>query len=104
MTLSALVFTIFSFGSIGLFSWKMKSIIAQIKLGKAISRSDRKAERWKTMLLVAFGQKKMFTRPIPAILHLCIYTAIVITQIELIEIVVDGILGDHRIFRGCIAG
>ena len=50
------------------------------------------------MLLVAFGQQKMFTRPIPAILHLCLYVAFVITQIELIEIIVDGISGNHRFF------
>jgi heterodisulfide reductase subunit C len=98
MTLSALIFTIISFGSIGLFVWKMKSIISQIKLGKAIGRSDRKAERWKTMLLVAFGQKKMFTRPFVAILHFIFYIAFVITQIELIEVFIDGFSGAHRFF------
>lgn len=98
MTLSALVFTIISFGSIGLFFWKMKSIIAQIKLGKQVNRSDRKAERWKTMLLVAFGQKKMFTRPFVAILHFIFYVAFVITQIELLEVFIDGFTGSHRFF------
>jgi heterodisulfide reductase subunit C len=51
------------------------------------------------MVLVALGQKKMFNRPIPAILHLFLYVAFVITQIELIEIIVDGISGNHRSFR-----
>lgn len=56
------------------------------------------------MLLVAFGQKKMFSRPIPALLHLMIYAAFVITQIELIEIFVDGLSGHHRIFRASLGG
>ncbi|MFM7664666.1 MAG: 4Fe-4S dicluster domain-containing protein [Bacteroidota bacterium] len=76
----------------------MKSIIAQIKLGKQVNRSDRKAERWKTMLLVAFGQKKMFTRPFVAILHFIFYVAFVITQIELLEVFIDGFTGSHRFF------
>ncbi|MFM7723881.1 MAG: 4Fe-4S dicluster domain-containing protein [Bacteroidota bacterium] len=76
----------------------MKSIIGQINLGKAINRSDRKAERWKTMLLVAFGQKKMFTRPFVAILHFIFYVAFVITQIELLEVFIDGFTGSHRFF------
>ncbi|TNE74154.1 MAG: (Fe-S)-binding protein, partial [Bacteroidetes bacterium] len=60
------------------------------------------SERWKTMILVAFGQKKMFKRPIPALLHLAIYAAFIITQIELIEIVFDGITGSHRAFRASL--
>jgi heterodisulfide reductase subunit C len=56
------------------------------------------------MVLVALGQKKMFARPIPALLHLAIYAAFVITQIELIEIFVDGLSGQHRIFRSSLGG
>ena len=66
-------------------------IASNILLGKNISITDNKAERLKTMILVALGQKKMFTRPIPALLHLCLYAAFVITQIELIEIIFDGL-------------
>lgn len=89
---------------IGFFSWNISKIIANIKLGREVDRSDNKSERWKTMLLVAFGQKKMFSRPIPALLHLMIYAAFVITQIELIEIFVDGLSGNHRIFRPALGG
>ncbi|NQY67289.1 MAG: (Fe-S)-binding protein, partial [Flavobacteriales bacterium] len=67
-------------------------------------RSDKKSERLKTMLLVALGQKKMFTRPIPTILHLMIYSAFILTQIELIEIVIDGLSGSHRVFRPSLGG
>ncbi len=98
MTLSALVFILISVASIGLFAWKMKSIVAQIKLGKSVDRSNRKADRWKVMLLVAFGQKKMFTRPLVAVLHFIFYVAFVITQIELIEVFIDGFSGSHRFF------
>ena len=56
------------------------------------------------MLLVAFGQKKMFSRPIPALLHLCLYVAFVITQIELFEIFTDGVLDEHRFFRSSLGG
>ncbi len=56
------------------------------------------------MALVAFGQKKMFARPIPAILHFALYAAFVITQIELLEILVDGLFGTHRFFKPSLGG
>jgi heterodisulfide reductase subunit C len=96
--LSFLIFVVLAIVSIGLFSWKMWSIIKQIKLGRPTNRTDRVGERIKTMLLVAFGQKKMFNRPIPAILHFIFYVAFIITQIELIEVFIDGFTGSHRFF------
>jgi heterodisulfide reductase subunit C len=96
--LSHLIFVVLALVSIGLFSWKMRSIIKQIKLGRPTKRTDRVGERIKTMLLVAFGQKKMFNRPIPAILHFIFYVAFIITQIELIEVFIDGFSGSHRFF------
>jgi heterodisulfide reductase subunit C len=76
----------------------MRDILAQIRLGKKTQRTDQSALRIKTMLLVAFGQKKMFNRPIPAVLHFIFYIAFIITQIELIEVFVDGFTGAHRVF------
>jgi heterodisulfide reductase subunit C len=73
-------------------------------LGKDTDRKDRPGERIKIMTLVALGQKKMFSRPVPALLHLFLYAAFVITQIELIEIVLDGALGNHRMFRPLLGG
>ena len=64
-----------------------------------MDRSGSLGTRLKTTLLVAFGQKKMFKRPIPALLHFCIYAAFLFTQIELIEIFADGITGSHRAFQ-----
>jgi ferredoxin len=69
-----------------------------IKLGKEKKITDRKNERFKNMLLVAFGQKKMFKKLIPAILHLFIYVGFLVINLEVLEFVVDGILGTHRVF------
>lgn len=89
---------------LGFFTQNVLKVRSNILLGREMERSDRSADRWRTMLLVAFGQQKMFTRPIPALLHLCIYAAFVITQIELIEIFIDGLSGNHRIFRPALGG
>jgi heterodisulfide reductase subunit C len=75
-----------------------------ILLGKAETLTDEPSERWRNVFLVALGQKKMFKQWFPAVLHLFIYTAFVITQIELIEIFVDGIIGTHRIFAPYLGG
>lgn len=69
-----------------------------ILLGKPEERNDRRAERWQTMWLVAFGQKKMFKKMIPAILHLYIYASFIIINIEVLEFVIDGLIGGHRTF------
>lgn len=98
------LFALLLIGGLGFFTWNMLKVRANILLGRDISRNDNRSERWKTMLLVAFGQKKMFTRPLPALLHFCLYAAFVITQIELIEIFVDGLSGNHRIFSEALGG
>ncbi len=75
-----------------------------ILLGKDVDFVQNAKKRWSNVLLVAFGQKKMFKNWIPAILHLFIYAAFVITQIELIEIIVDGVFGTHRFFAAGLGG
>lgn len=102
--ISAIFFGILLIGGASFFALNVNKIRQNILLGRDINRTDNAAERWKTMLLVAFGQKKMFQRPIPAILHLFIYVAFIITQIELVEIIVDGFTGSHRIFRPSLGG
>ncbi len=74
-----------------------RRVYKNIQLGRDESLTDRASERLRNMLLVAFGQKKMFKNLTPAVLHLFIYVGFVITQIELIEIFTDGFLGTHRI-------
>lgn len=79
-------------------SKRVKFLRRNILLGKSETRNDHPEERWKTMLLVAFGQQKMFKRIIPALLHLFVYVGFVIINLEVLEFVLDGILGTHRLF------
>lgn len=69
-----------------------------ISLGRRFEIEGRENERLKQMLLVAFGQKKMFARPIPAFLHLFVYVGFILINVEIIEILIDGLAGTHRIF------
>lgn len=103
MISSILFIVLFLAGSV-LFFVNVRKIRRNILLGKDVNRTDKIGERVKIMTLVALGQKKMFERPIPAILHLFLYVAFVITQIELIEIIMDGSLGHHRMFRPALGG
>ncbi len=98
MAPSIIFIVLFLSGAI-FFTINARKVRRNILLGKDIHRKDKFSERVKIMSLVALGQKKMFERPIPAILHLFLYAAFVITQIELIEIIMDGSLGNHRMFR-----
>jgi heterodisulfide reductase subunit C len=86
-------------------AWKnFMKIGRNIHLGRDEKIEGNAAERWRNVLFVAFGQKKMFKNMIPAVLHLCLYVAFVITQIELIEIFVDGAFGLHRFFAPYLGG
>ena len=96
--ISNIIFILVLLGSSAFFAYKVRQIIQNIKLGKSLDRSDRKGERMKTTIRVALGQSKMVTRPVAGILHIFIYVAFVITQIEFLESIVDGITGNHRIF------
>jgi heterodisulfide reductase subunit C len=96
---SLLVIVGFSF--FGYNIWKVRS---NILLGRDVNRSDNFWTRLKLMTLVAFGQKKMFSKPIPAFLHLALYAAFLITQIELIEIIADGLSGGHRSLSVSLGG
>ena len=69
-----------------------------ILLGREEDRSDNKLARIKKMLLMALGQKKMFKKPLPAILHFFVYAGFLIVNVEMLEIAIDGIFGTHRIF------
>ncbi len=101
---SSIIFIVLFLGASAFFYINAKKVRRNILLGKDISIKDNKGERIKIMTLIALGQKKMFSRPIPAILHLFLYAAFVITQIELLEIVFDGALSHHRAFRPALGG
>jgi heterodisulfide reductase subunit C len=99
-----IIFAIVLIIGVGFFVKNIKKIIRNIKLGQDVNRTDNVSARWKNMALIAFGQKKMFTRPIPALLHFTLYAAFIITQIELLEIIVDGLFGTHRFFKTGLGG
>ena len=93
-----IIFAIVTFASFGFATKQFLKIRRNVLLGKDKDISDQPGERWKNVFLIAFGQKKMFKRWIPAVLHLFIYVAFLFTQIELVEILVDGFFGTHRFF------
>jgi len=80
------------------FAINIKKIIRNIKLGQDINRSDNPGERWANMALIAMGQSKMVKRPIAGILHIFVYVGFVIINVEVLEIIIDGLFGTHRIF------
>ena len=81
-----------------LFSKKIKELRRNILLGRDEPINGNTAQRWKNVLLIAFGQKKMFRNPLVAVLHFVIYAGFIIINIEVLEIVIDGLFGTHRIF------
>lgn len=97
---SQIIFVILTIVGVGLFAFNAQKVIRNIKLGKSANRSDKPQERWMVMLKVAFGQTKMAVRPVPFLLHLVVYLGFVIINIEVLEIVIDGIFGTHRVFSG----
>lgn len=86
--------------AIALFSFNFRKVIRNIKLGRPADRFDQPGKRLMVMLKVAFGQTKMVARPIPAILHFFVYAGFIIINIEVLEIMIDGIFGTHRVFSG----
>ena len=96
--LQQILFIILVAVSIWFFSKKIRFVRRNILLGRDVDMGGNKAERWKKVLLIALGQKKMFKYPLVALMHLIIYAGFVIINLEVLEIVLDGILGTHRLF------
>lgn len=80
------------------FTINIKKIIRNIKLGQDVNRSDNPSQRWSNMALIALGQSKMVKRPIAGVLHIIVYLGFIIINIEVLEIIIDGLFGTHRIF------
>src|SRR3546814_817819 len=100
MMISQAIFGIVLLAAIALATYNAQKIIANIRIGRGEQRQDQSIRRLKTMLLVAFGQKKIFKRPFAALLHLFVYLGFCIINIEMLEIVIDGLFGTHRAFAG----
>lgn len=96
--LANLLFAIILAVGVGYFIKNIRKLIRNIKLGQPLDRSDRSAERWKNMAMIALGQSKMVRRPIAGFLHIIVYAGFVIINIEVLEIIIDGLFGTHRVF------
>ena len=96
--LDNILFAIVLFLGIGYFSLNVKKLVRNIKLGQDVDRSDKKAERWKNMAMIALGQSKMVKRPVAGILHIIVYVGFIVINIEVLEIMIDGLFGTHRVF------
>ena len=93
-----LLFLLITAIAIFLFSKKVKEIRRNIKLGKDEAINDNVSQRWRNVWLNAFGQKKMFKNPLVAVLHFFVYAGFIIINIEILEIILDGLTGHHRLF------
>jgi heterodisulfide reductase subunit C len=87
---------------IGFFVMNIRKISRNIKLGKDVNRADNKSERLKNMMMIALGQSKMVKRPVSGFLHIIVYVGFIIINIEVLEIIIDGLFGTHRIFQGLL--
>lgn len=102
MGISSILFLLILGGAIYFFSRNLGKIRRNILLGKDLDRNDKSSERWQTMLRVAMGQSKMVVRPVAGIMHIFVYIGFIIINIEVLEIVLDGIFGTHRMFHAVL--
>lgn len=99
-----ILFILLSGVAIWFFTKKVKEISRNIKLGRDEIINDNPGKRWNNLFLLAFGQKKMFRNPLVAVMHFFVYAGFIIINIEVLEIVLDGILGTHRLFASTLGG
>jgi heterodisulfide reductase subunit C len=102
--LSNIIFAILLFLAVFVFRRNILFIKRNIQMGKAVDRSDYSKARWSKMFRVALGQSKMVSRPVAGVLHIIVYLGFVLINLELIEIVLDGLLGTHRLFAPFMGG
>ncbi len=98
--LDNIVFALLLIVGVYFFVRNFKKIIRNIKLGTDIDRIDNSAARWKNMGMIAIGQSKMVKKPLSGTLHVIVYIGFIIINIELLEIIIDGLFGTHRAFSG----
>ena len=96
--LSNFIFSILLFSAIFFFRRNILYVKRNIHIGKSVDRSDQSPKRWSNMILIALGQSKMINRPISGLLHIVVYVGFLVINIELLEIILDGLFGTHRVF------
>lgn len=104
MGIGNILFVVLFIGAVVWFSMNIKKISRNINLGRDVDLTDNKSERWKKMILVAIGQSKMVVKPISGFMHIIVYLGFIIINIEVLEIIIDGIIGTHRIFASPLGG
>src|SRR5690606_23759906 len=97
-----ILFTIALAAGIGYFTINIRKIISNIKLGLKVDASNNVGRRWRNVARIALGQSKMVVRPIPGLLHIFVYVGFIIINIEVLEIIIDGIFGTHRILSSVL--
>ena len=98
MYIDNILFAIILVAGIGFFTKNVIKLKRNINLGHDVNRSDNPAARWANMALIALGQSKMVKKPIAGFLHIIVYAGFIIINIEVLEIIIDGLFGTHRIF------
>jgi len=97
--LSNVIFALILTAGVGYFTYNMRRLIAAIKKGRPIAAVGNKKERWRNVLYIALGQSKLVKRPVSGLMHVLVYLGFIIINIEVLEIVIDGLLGTHRVFQ-----
>ncbi len=100
--ISNILFIIALAAGIGYFTINIRKIIRNIKLGQEVDASDNRAQRWSNVFKIALGQSKMVVRPIPGLLHIFVYVGFIIINIEVLEIIIDGVFGTHRVLSSVL--
>ena len=98
MYIDNILFAIILVAGIGFFAKNVKKLKRNINLGHNVNRNDNPSARWKNMAMIALGQSKMVKRPVAGFLHIIVYAGFIIINIEVLEIIIDGLFGTHRIF------
>ncbi|MEZ4857719.1 MAG: (Fe-S)-binding protein [Flavobacteriaceae bacterium] len=93
-----LLFLLLLVFGIGFFTKNIRKIIRNIKIGQPVAALNHKGQRWNNVLRIALGQTKMVVRPIPGLLHFVVYLGFIIINLEVLEIIIDGLFGTHRVF------
>jgi heterodisulfide reductase subunit C len=93
-----ILFLIALVAGIGYFTKNLRKVIRNIRLGQKVNASDHTKERWNNVFRIALGQSKMVVRPVAGFLHIIVYVGFVIINIEVLEIIIDGLFGTHRVF------
>jgi heterodisulfide reductase subunit C len=95
--IAQVLFLVALVAGIGFFIRNIRRLVRNIKLGREVDRTDNKGERFAKMARIAFGQSKMVKKPVSGFLHVIVYVGFVIINIEVLEIIIDGLFGTHRI-------